>query len=122
MLKIKKKSKSEKNVRNKTFFLINNFYVEAVASFFMSREETRTSKPSTDRANFVPPFEINLLLLWLQCREAQMWAFLEQAKPTLEHPHTTEKTVVRPLGSGRVRILWRSWKWCDSGLESTTKR
>lgn len=56
---------------------MNKSYVEATPSFFMSREKTRISTLASVLASFVPPFEINLLLLWLQCREAQILGFLE---------------------------------------------
>lgn len=82
-----------------------NSYVEVIPTLSVSRENARTSTLAIVLASVVPPFEINLLLLWLQCRGAQILGFLEQAKSTPEHPHSIEKTVVRQLGTGRVQIL-----------------
>lgn len=85
-----------------------------------SRETPREHRLASALASFVLPFEINLVLLWPQCPEEQTLGFLVQAKLAPEHPLIGKKTALRPPGSGRAQEP--SWRWCDSGSGSTTKR
>lgn len=88
----------------------------------ISRDLARTQELASGLASFVLLFENILVYFCSQCLEEQILAFLGQVRAPLGWRYIGKRTALRRRGSGRVRILWRSWRWCDSGSGNTTKR